>query len=301
MARTIETTRRAALGVTVPARGEVDIADYVAHLERVPRPCGVSRGGPGTVLLAFAVERTWRYATASVSRAGPESVRVEVESAPDDGPAAVAQVRRILSLDVDARGFPDVVSADPVLARRVRVAPGLRPILFGSPWEAACWAVVCHRLRVAQADALVRRIAERRGPRLRCGGREVVCFPSPRDLGRLDESFGLSEIKRRRLTVLADAALAGELDADVLRALSATEALERVRTLSGIGPFSAELVVGRGAGHPDLFPAAEAHLVSTLRRLHGTDEVRVAAVVDRWRPYRGWGAFFVREMPSDEQ
>ncbi len=288
--------------VDVEVRGGFDLADYVEYLTRTPARCGIASGtAPATVALAFPVERTWRYATALVSRRTPGLVSVEVDAAVEDAPTVVRQACRILSLDVDGSGFPAVVAGDPVLARRVRAGPGLRPVLFGSPFEAACWAVVCHRLRVAQADALVRRIAEHRGRTQRVGGREVLCFPAPQDLGGLDSAYGLSGVKRRRLEAIAEAALAGELDAARLRALPVDVALEAVRRLPGIGPFSAELVVGRGAGHPDLFPNSESHLVAALRRHYDTDDAGVAAAADLWRPYRGWASFFFREVSIDEQ
>lgn len=129
----------------------------------------------------------------------------------------------------------------------------------------------------------------------------MVCFPAPRDLRGLDSSYGLSGVKRRRLEAVAEAALVGELDASRLRELPADEAVERVRELSGIGLFSAELVVGRGAGQPDLFPEAESHLVAALRRYYDTDDAGVLAAAERWRPYRGWASFFFREVPIDEQ
>lgn len=288
--------------VDVEVRGGVDLADYAEHLSRTPLRCGVASGtAPDTVALAFAEERTWRYVSALVGLPAPGRLRIEVTAASKDVRAVADQVCRILSLDVDGSGFPMVVAGDPVLARRVRAGPGLRPALFCSPYEAACWAVVCHRLRLMQTDALVRRIAERRGRTLRVGGREVVCFPAPRDLRGLDSSYGLSGVKRRRLEAVAEAALVGELDASRLRELPADEAVERVRELSGIGLFSAELVVGRGAGQPDLFPEAESHLVAALRRYYDTDDAGVLAAAERWRPYRGWASFFFREVPIDEQ
>lgn len=288
--------------VDVEVRGSFDLTDYVEHLARTPARCGIASGtAPATVALSFSVERTWRYATALVSRRAPGLVSVEVDAAVEDAQIVAHQACRILSLDVDGSGFPAVVAGDPMLARRVRAGPGLRPVLFGSPYEAACWAVVCHRLRVAQADALVRRIAEHRGRVQRVGGREVLCFPAPQDLGGLDSAYGLSGVKRRRLEVIAEAALAGELDAARLRDLPVDVALETVRRLPGIGPFSAELVVGRGAGHPDLFPNAESHLVAALRRHYDTDDAGVAAVAGLWQPYRGWASFFFREVSIDEQ
>jgi 3-methyladenine DNA glycosylase/8-oxoguanine DNA glycosylase len=45
----------------------------------------------------------------------------------------------------------------------------------------------------------------------------------------------------------------------------AYEALAHLQRLPGIGPFSAQLILIRGAGHPDVFPSDE-------RRLH--EEIR---------------------------
>lgn len=47
------------------------------------------------------------------------------------------QVARILSLDVDGRWFPGVGRRDPVVAALQRRYPGLRPVCFHSPYEAA--------------------------------------------------------------------------------------------------------------------------------------------------------------------
>ncbi|WP_232286384.1 hypothetical protein [Saccharomonospora azurea] len=58
------------LSVDVEVRGVVGLADYVAHLKRIPGRCGIAGSGSGALALAFAVERTWRYATAMVGRAG---------------------------------------------------------------------------------------------------------------------------------------------------------------------------------------------------------------------------------------
>ena len=49
------------------------------------------------------------------------------------------QVARILSLDVDGSGFPGVGERDPVVAALQRRYPGLRPVCFYTPYEAAAW------------------------------------------------------------------------------------------------------------------------------------------------------------------
>src|SRR6516165_8775026 len=65
------------------------------------------------------------------------------------------QVARCLSLDHDGREFEAVGRRDPVIARLQQAAPGLRPPLFYSPYEAAAWSVLSAR-RPAVQTAQVR-------------------------------------------------------------------------------------------------------------------------------------------------
>jgi hypothetical protein len=51
------------------------------------------------------------------------------------------QVARILSLDVDGTGFPEVGRRDPVVGGLQARWPGLRPVGFFSPYEAGAWAL----------------------------------------------------------------------------------------------------------------------------------------------------------------
>lgn len=86
--------------------------------------------------------------------------------------AAAEQVRRFLSLDVDARGWPAVAERDPVIAEVQARWPGLRPCGFHSPYEAAAWAVLTQRTGMTSA----RRMRDDLIARYGTGG----AFPSPR-------------------------------------------------------------------------------------------------------------------------
>lgn len=77
-----------------------------------------------------------------------------------DPEAVRAQVARILSLDVDATGFPAVGQRDPLVGRLQQRYRGLRPVTFWSPYEAAAWTVISQRIRITQAS----RIKARMGP-----------------------------------------------------------------------------------------------------------------------------------------
>ena len=178
-----------------------------------------------------------------------------------DLPAArvEAHAARVLSLDVDARGLADVGARDPVIARLLEEAGGRRPVLFGTPFEAAVWAVLSQRVSMAQAGRVKEALAAELGTRLEIGGEEVVAFPGPAALAALDEFAGLWPSKLERIRGLAAAALEGDLDPARLRALELDDAMAHLESLPGIGPFAATLVLARGAGHPDVPPP-------TLRR-----------------------------------
>jgi hypothetical protein len=49
--------------------------------------------------------------------------------------------------------FLEVGERDRVVARLQRSYRGLRPVLFWSPYEAAAWTIIGHRIRISQALA----------------------------------------------------------------------------------------------------------------------------------------------------
>ncbi|MEV5771130.1 DNA-3-methyladenine glycosylase 2 family protein [Streptomyces antimycoticus] len=259
-------------------------------------------GEAGTVRVEFTVhtgepDGDLDGSPADPASAGPGPVSPGEPSRSED--AVRAQLARILSLDVDGSGFPEL-AADPVAAGLMAEFPGLRPVCFHSPYEAAVWAVIGHRIRMTQAAAIKARLAERYGRRVQIAGRTLHAFPTPPVLRAITRVPGLTEVKIERLHALAEAADAGELDAARLRALPVDDALAALRTLPGIGPFSAELILIRGAGHPDVFPRHEPRLHAALATAYGLDETvsgdisRLAGIADGWRPYRSWLGLLLR-------
>ncbi|KQV16575.1 MULTISPECIES: DNA-3-methyladenine glycosylase [unclassified Kitasatospora] len=240
-------------------------------------------------------------ADVTVHTGNPGEERMGPAAAESNGGSAVrAQMARILSLDVDGSGFPRLAEDDPVLAELIAAYPGLRPVCFYSPYEAAAWAVIGHRIRMVQAAAIKARISEHHGQRVTVAGESLHAFPTPLVLRGLSGFPGLPETKVERLRLLADAALAGDLDAAGLRAMPVEDALAHLRTLPGIGPFSAELILIRGAGHPDTFPRHERRLHASMADAYGlgdpaaSDARRLAGISDRWAPYRSWAALLLR-------
>lgn len=243
----------------------------------------------GPLTTVFVADRTWEALRAQVVQDGATAQVTVVRTdgdAPQDPPAAIAQVARFLSLDVDATAWPEIGERDAVIGALQRELPGLRPCGFHSPYEAAAWAVLSQRLRITQAAALRERLTAELG--------EDGAFPAPHALIDADpELLDLPGRKAEYLRAVARAALDGILDGAHLRGLEPVDALEEVRGILGLGPFAAELVVIRGANAPDALPSHERRLVDEIAERYGPS-AELAAVSEAWRPLRTWAAVLLR-------
>ena len=240
-----------------------------------------------------------RTVGASVVQDGDELVASVVADGPAGGfpvDAARGQLARIFSLDVDGSGFAAIGARDPVLGRLQERYEGLRPVCFWSAYEAAAWAVIGHRIRMSQAAGIKARLSAELGTRVDVGGQPVDAFPAPAVLRELDSFAGLSGRKPEYLRALATAALDGRLDSARLRSLPREQAVAELCELPGIGPFSAELVLLRGAGDPDHFSLHEPRLGRAVGLAYGVEPTvqRLSEISAGWAPYRTWASVLLR-------
>ena len=167
----------------------------------------------------------------------------------------------------------------------------VRPTLFASPYEAACQFVIAQRTSIAQARAVRLRMAADSGVRIAAGGVELAAFPSPQRLLEIAAVRGLPDEKLARLHGIARAALDGVLDRKHLRALPVPTALSELSTLRGVGPFSSQGILYRGAGVSDEVTddAVSKQAVQRLYNLdHLPDQSEVLRHAEPWRPFRMW-------------
>jgi 3-methyladenine DNA glycosylase/8-oxoguanine DNA glycosylase len=260
-------------------------------------PAMHGRGGQvGHLHVAFVPDGERRAAGACV-RTQDGALVVEVSGAAEPG-AAARQAERILSLDVDGSGFHDVGERDPAIGRLQARHPGLRPVSFPSPFEAGAWFVISQRIRMAQGAALKTRMSEELGERVAICGEERVAFPAPGLLAELEGLAGLPERKLATLRALAQAAMEGALDGERLRALGGEAAVEELQRLPGVGPFTAQGIVVRGAGEPDYLATAEPRMARAAALAYGLDAPlapeELARRGEAWRPYRSWVGVLLR-------
>jgi DNA-3-methyladenine glycosylase II len=277
-------------------RGPFSLAEAVRFQESFP--AGQGGGDQARLDLAFPAEGAWstvgvRITDDLTGRVVANPGRVPIEE-------IRVQVERILSLDVDGAGFAEVGARDPVVAHLQKQFPGLRPVLFASPYEAAAWTLIGHRIRMTQAATLRTRMSEELGERVDFGDRSLPAFPAPERLASLEPRPGLIVTKVENLRALGRAAADGDLDAGMLRDLPYDEALRHLKKLPGIGPFSAELILIRGAGLVDLFPSQTPRLHRAMAEAYDLGPEAplpvLAKIAEGWRPYRSWVAFLLRNV-----
>ncbi len=275
----------------VEVRGPFSLARACAFIDGFPPTRGSIDTSDGAIRVAFVPDGASRAATAVV-RLEDDAVVAEASAPGGDDDAALRQAVRMLSLDVDATGYAELGEREPAIGALQARHDGFRPVGFPSPFEAGAWFLFSHRVRMPYAASLRRRIADEHGEAVTVDGLELRAFPPPERIATLDAVEGLSERKLENLRALAGAALAGRLDGERLRAMDPDVALVELQALPGVGPFTAQGIVVRGANAPDVAAFDVPRLGEEVARVYGLDappgRADLEALSDGWRPFRAW-------------
>jgi DNA-3-methyladenine glycosylase II len=266
-----------------------------------PAP-GEGSSARGHLHLAFLTDTAWEPIGVCLTQGESGVVRGEVYGQ-GDAAAAQRQVARILSLDIDGRGWPEVGRRDRVVGLLQRRFPGFRPVNWSDAHEAAAWCVMSTRINVRQAQSIKDRMCRELGHEVDVHGHRMWTFPEPARLVALESYPGLFGRKVEYLNRLGRAALAGDLDTEMLRALPQQESLERLQRLAGIGEFGSQLVRLRALSAVDELPTQERRLLGAIRAEYGLDAeptpAELVALAEAWRPFRMWVAVCLRRTLMD--
>lgn len=279
--------------VTIPVDGPFSLSAAASF------GFGPNAGHPNAdvMRLAFVADDLDSYAGAVVRQEPDGALALELHG---DASYAVAvnQIRRILSVDADVTGWLAAGQADPVLGRIQGEYPGLRPVLFHSPYEAAAWAVLSQRRHRTQATALRRRLSEAAGATFELAGQTEHAFPLPDRLLGVASFPGIDEQRMARLHGVARAALDGRLDVVGLRPMPADQALPWLQQISGLGPLYSRLVYLRSTGVTDGLALGEPLLAGYLRHYYELaktpDDETIVRLAEPWRPFRTWAGVLFR-------
>jgi AraC family transcriptional regulator of adaptative response / DNA-3-methyladenine glycosylase II len=242
---------------------------------------------------------------------------------------AVQRCRHLLDLDADPVAVADHLNADPVIGPLARRAPGLRVPGTVDPHELAMRAVIGQQVSVASARGILGRIVAEHGEvvsetvsesmvpgaevsRAAMSGVESLGvdrgvgalthrFPDMASIAALDpECLPLPRQRARTLVSLADALATGKVSLDV--GADAEAARWSLRTLPGIGSWTADYIAIRGLGHPDVLLSSDLGVQHAFTHL-GMDSspTAVEGVARPWRPWRSYATLLLWRGRPDEQ
>jgi len=254
--------------------------------------------GDDVMRLAFCLDG-YRQQAGVVLRQDEAGVHGTVHGPGGTDPDMVRQqVARVLSLDHDAAGFLRAGERDPVLGALQEAAPGLRPPLFHSPYEAAAWAVLSMRRPPSQMTVVRDRLSRAHGAVFDLAGQQLAALPTPAELLRVEAFPGIPADRIERLQGVARAAQEGRLDAARLLRLHPEEAMAGLREIPGIGPFYSALIVIRGTGFTDVLPLGEQKLRALVAQLYNlpvpVSDGTLSGLAEAWKPFRTWAAVLIR-------
>jgi len=196
--------------------------------------------------------------------------------------SVVARVRRLLDLDADPAAVDTVLAADRVLAPLVRKHPGLRAPGAVDGFEMAVRAVIGQQISVRGARTLLGRIAASHGDAFDVHH----LFPSAERFAAIDPaSLPMPRARSATLLALARACASGELTLDP----GADRERERAALLDvpGIGPWTADYLLMRAMGDPDVLLASDLG----VRKAAETLGLDLTGGRPEWAPWRSYATF----------
>jgi DNA-3-methyladenine glycosylase II len=200
----------------------------------------------------------------------------------------VADQKRAPLASRKAREF--LRNADPVLGRLIDERPGFRPRAWMDElpvldaFGTLVFQVAGQQLSVAATRAIVSHLEANFGGHM----------PSPVELLAADPELlrasGFSYRKGATLRALAERFVDGRLSDEALARMTDDEVEAALTEVPGIGLWSARGFLLLALDRPDVFLTGDIALRRAIQRAYGLDHVpiedEIAAIADRWRPYR---------------
>ena len=234
-----------------------------------------------------------------VLRAGPADA--DEPAAPEWVELAIERMRFALGVDDDLTEFARTFRGDPLIGEIIHHRPWLRPRRRPWAWEALAWAVTEQLIEARRAAEIQRRIVRRWGDRLRPADDGAWRGPGPlRDVPDAQRVAGVAPAELAAMDLAPSRALAlircarevatGRVDpADA-------DGDRRLIRISGIGPWTLQVLGFSGRGEPDSLPAGDLAYVKLVGALAGLGRRATVEEVEEYfagyAPFRGLAGSF---------
>jgi AraC family transcriptional regulator of adaptative response / DNA-3-methyladenine glycosylase II len=210
-------------------------------------------------------------------------------------PAIVTRVRRLFDVGADIETIDAHLSRDPLLAPLVARRPGLRAPGGWDGFELAVRAILGQQISVAAARQLAGQLVTLHGKRVSTGyvnhAKLSHVFPTAKSLASAESvGIGMPIARQSSLKALAEAAAA---DPNLFRPFGTIEeAIARLRSIRGVGEWTAQYIALRALREMDAFPASDIGLLRGAAIVDGTRSTSTSLLnrAESWRPWRAYAA-----------
>jgi AraC family transcriptional regulator, regulatory protein of adaptative response / DNA-3-methyladenine glycosylase II len=212
-------------------------------------------------------------------------------------PAIVERIRHLFDLGADPAVIGAHLSEDPALAKLVEARPGLRVPGAWDGFELAVRGILGQQISVGAARGLAGKLVAAFGTKLPATDEPAIAelthaFPSPNQIACADNlaaTLGMPRQRAAAISTLAEAALADPRLFEPGQGLD--ESITRLRSLAGIGEWTAQYIAMRALGEPDAFPTGDIGLLRAMATESGRPTpAQLQAHAARWRPWRSYAA-----------
>jgi DNA-3-methyladenine glycosylase II len=224
---------------------------------------------------------------------------ITIESDAELDSAVLALVCRMLGAARDLTDFNISASHISWLAPLVTRMSGVKPPRYPTLWEACANAIVFQQVSLRSASAIMQRMVVVLGEAVDAIDLPIPCyvFPSPeRFQAAKDEllrATGLSTSKIATLRRVAEAIDSGTLDQMTLERTASRDAAAILTRIKGIGPWTAAVILLRGLGRLDVFPANDTSIASNFSLVAGPAQLDTQAVLNTLGSQRGMLYFYL--------
>ncbi|MEP6989517.1 MAG: hypothetical protein ABJA80_01205 [bacterium] len=230
---------------------------------------------------------------ARVTQASADALVVTIEGDASEHARTLALVRRMLGVDRDLSGFESAAATIPWLAPLVERMRGVKPPRYPGLWEACANAIVFQQVSLRAASTIMQRVIVSAGQSVDVEDMPVrlYTFPTAESVQATPDSVlrsaGLSASKVGALRRVIDALASGALDATTLDGCASHDAAAMLRRIKGIGPWTAAVILLRGLGRLDVFPANDTSVASNIALVARTAPPDVPRLLDDLGSQRG--------------
>jgi len=210
----------------------------------------------------------------------------------------VDQVRQQFDLDANPTVIEDHLAHDLRLKKQMKRTPGLRVPGTFAPVELALRAVLGQQISVAGATTLAARLVQKFGTPVTTPYVSIThFFPDPALLIQesVDDIAQIGLPKARAATILAIAQFVVDGGLNLPPGTTLDEVVIRLKTVRGIGEWTAQYIALRALRFPDAFPGGDLGLqkAAANREEQRLSEAQLLTRIAPCSPWRGYAALLL--------